>query len=221
MRRLLEATGATNIVCLVDVPPIQLDLTKLTTLSLLVVEVVTKALKHAFTPDARGTITIRLEHLDAQRLGLTIADDGRGMPAGFKPESSRSLGFRISQGLASQLGGVLTYQDGRVPSYGSSSRTRWRPWRDLQFGSYSAGRKLHHEEPLDQRVHRLMLRTTVVTFKELEHTSLGDIATRSRVTDVLHDRSPFGPRRRNQRSPFSLPCSRYGSTGLLNASTGY
>lgn len=109
---LLGATGATNIICLVDVPPIQLDLTKLTTLSLLVVEVVTNALKHAFTPDARGTITIRLEHLDAQRLGLTIADDGRGMPTGFKPESSRSLGFRISQGLASQLGGVLTHQDG-------------------------------------------------------------------------------------------------------------
>lgn len=106
---LLEATGAQNIVCLVDVPPVQLDLTRLTTLSLLVVEVITNALKHAWAPGERGTITVRLEQLDADRLGLTIADNGRGMPADFKPEGSRSLGCRISQGLANQLGGTLSY----------------------------------------------------------------------------------------------------------------
>lgn len=106
---LLDATGARNVVCLVDVPPVTLDLTRLTTLSLLVVEIVTNALKHAFIPGGRGTITIRLERLDAGRLALTVADDGRGMPAGFDPGTSRSLGYRISQGLAGQLGGTLAY----------------------------------------------------------------------------------------------------------------
>ncbi len=106
---LLDATGAQNIVCLVDVPPTRLDLTRLTTLSLLVVEVVTNALKHAFPQAERGTITIRLERLDAARVALTIADNGRGMPAAFDPATSRSLGVRISQALAGQLDGVLTY----------------------------------------------------------------------------------------------------------------
>ncbi|MDB5647608.1 MAG: ATPase [Methylobacterium sp.] len=108
---LLDATGAQNIVCLVDTPPVRLDLTQLTTLSLLVVEVVTNALKHAFPAGTRGTITIQLERLETEQLTLTIADDGRGMPADFDPETTRSLGFRIAQGLAAQLGGPLAYSN--------------------------------------------------------------------------------------------------------------
>lgn len=106
---LLGATGARNIVCLVDVPPMRFDLARLTTLSLLVVEVVTNALKHAFTEAERGTITIRLETLDAGQVALSIADDGPGIPESFDPAASRSLGFRIVQGLAAQLDGTLTY----------------------------------------------------------------------------------------------------------------
>ncbi|WP_342151136.1 sensor histidine kinase [Methylorubrum sp. SB2] len=106
---LLEATGARNIVCLVDVPPLRLDLARLTTLSLLVVEIVTNALKHAFTEAGRGTITIRLEPLEGTLAALTIADDGPGIPTSFDPAASRSLGFRIVQGLAAQLDGKLTY----------------------------------------------------------------------------------------------------------------
>ena len=106
---LLDATGARNVVCLVDASHVQLDLPRLTTLSLLVVEVVTNALKHAFVPGGRGTITVRLDQLTPERLMLTIADDGRGLPAAFDPEAGRSLGFRICQGLASQLGGVLRH----------------------------------------------------------------------------------------------------------------
>ncbi|MBP1179441.1 sensor histidine kinase [Methylobacterium sp. PvR107] len=104
---LLDATGAQNGVCRVDVPPLALDLTRLTTLSLPVVEVVTNALKHAFVPGGGGTITIRLERLDLGRLALPVADDGRGMSSGFDPGRNKSLGYRISQGLAGQLGGSL------------------------------------------------------------------------------------------------------------------
>ncbi len=107
---MLDATGARNIVCLVEAPPLSLDLTRLTTLSLLVVEIVTNALKHAFVSGERGVITVRLERLDADRMALTVADDGKGIPADFDPSTTRSLGFRICQGLAEQLGGKLTYE---------------------------------------------------------------------------------------------------------------
>ncbi|WP_232631005.1 sensor histidine kinase [Methylobacterium sp. Leaf118] len=106
---LLGATGARNIVCLVDVPPLRFDLARLTTLSLLVVEVVTNALKHAFPGAQGGTITIRLDCLDEGMTALTIADSGPGIPVDFDPATSRSLGFRIVHGLAAQLGGTLTY----------------------------------------------------------------------------------------------------------------
>lgn len=109
---LLDATGARHVVCLVEMPPLRLDLTRLTTLSLLVVELVTNALKHAFPDGAGGTITIRLETAAPGRMALVVADDGRGIPAGFDPETSRSLGMRIAQGLAAQLDGTLTYAGG-------------------------------------------------------------------------------------------------------------
>ncbi|ACL56668.1 sensor histidine kinase [Methylobacterium nodulans] len=107
---LLDATGARTVICRVEMPPVRLDLSRLTTLSLLVVEVVTNAIKHAFPDGARGTITIRLEPLAAGRLLLTITDDGRGLPADFDQQVRDRLGFRIIQNLAAQLGGQVRYE---------------------------------------------------------------------------------------------------------------
>lgn len=104
---LLQATGARNIVCLVDMPSVKLDIARLMTLSLLVTELVTNSLKHAFAEGAGGTITLSLEQLDPERLALTVRDDGKGLPADFDADQTKGLGTRIVQGLASQLGGAV------------------------------------------------------------------------------------------------------------------
>ncbi|WP_456716844.1 histidine kinase dimerization/phosphoacceptor domain -containing protein [Bradyrhizobium sp. USDA 4353] len=104
----LESSGARHVACVVDFAPAQLDLTRLTALSLLVVELVTNALKHAFDPDEAGTITVSLKPLDEARYVLTIADDGKGLAPGVDPAKSDSLGLRICEGLAAQLHGKLT-----------------------------------------------------------------------------------------------------------------
>lgn len=106
---LLDATGAKNIVCLVDVPAVTLDIKRLVTLSLLLAEVVTNSLKHAFDEGQTGTIAINLERLDADRFALTIKDNGRGIPADYDPKKSKSLGLRIIQSLTAQLGGEVTF----------------------------------------------------------------------------------------------------------------
>lgn len=103
---LLQATGARNIVCLVDMPAVTLDIARLTTLSLLVTELVTNSLKHAFADDG-GTISLKLERLDPERLALTVSDNGRGVPEGVDMAASKGLGTRIVQSLASQLGGEV------------------------------------------------------------------------------------------------------------------
>ncbi len=103
---LLQATGARNIVCLVDMPAVKLDIARLTTLSLLVTELVTNSLKHAFADDG-GTITLKLERLDPQRLTLTVSDNGRGVPAEVDMAANKGLGTRIVQSLAAQLGGEV------------------------------------------------------------------------------------------------------------------
>lgn len=109
-RDLLDATGARNIVVLADMPAIRLDIARLMVLSLLVVEVVTNSLKHAWEHEQAGTITLKLERLAADRLRFTVADDGKGFAEGAAAASSPAtgLGRRICEGLAAQLDGALT-----------------------------------------------------------------------------------------------------------------
>jgi two-component sensor histidine kinase len=100
---ILNASGAKNIVCVVEVPPITLDLKRLVTLALLISEIVTSSVKHAFGQDQQGTISIKMECKDRLCV-LQVKDDGRGMPAGDKAEG---LGSRIMESLAAQLGGTI------------------------------------------------------------------------------------------------------------------
>lgn len=108
---LLEATGLSQVSCTISAEPLNFDLSRLTTLSMLVAEVVTNSLKHAFEGEQRGLISISLQRLDAQRLLLRIADNGKGMPRHFNPRTSQRLGFRIINGLAEQLGGEALYSN--------------------------------------------------------------------------------------------------------------
>jgi two-component sensor histidine kinase len=103
---LLDATGARNVVCLIDADDIRLDLTKLTALSLMLVELVTNSLKHAFKDREGGTISINLKRLPSGLVSLSVGDDGPGLPS-VNNQASPGLGFKIIQGLASQLGAEL------------------------------------------------------------------------------------------------------------------
>ena len=110
---LLEATDARNIVVLVDMPEVRLDISRLMILSLLVAEVVTNSLKHAFEARQNGTITLTLEQLGSKKMALTIRDDGRGMPEVLQQTRGLSgLGTTIVQGLAAQLEGELSVVGG-------------------------------------------------------------------------------------------------------------
>lgn len=105
-----DAAGTSDVRFTVDMPPVQFDLTKLTPLSLIAVEIVTNALKHAF-PDGRGTITLRLVQ-DGERIVFTISDDGKGMTPAEAPGAGNSLGLKIIHNLAAQIGGRISYDAG-------------------------------------------------------------------------------------------------------------
>ena len=98
--------GARPIVLAVEAQPLRLADQTSTALATIAQELVANAIAHAFPGDRAGTISVRLERLDAERAVLSVADDGVGYAPG-EPDPTR-LGLWLIGGLASQVKGALT-----------------------------------------------------------------------------------------------------------------
>ncbi|HUC51817.1 MAG TPA: histidine kinase dimerization/phosphoacceptor domain -containing protein [Xanthobacteraceae bacterium] len=77
-------------------------------LGMLTHELITNALKHAFSDSESGSIKVTLKHKKRGAIVLSIADRGRGLPDDFKIEGkSSSLGMKMVASTVQQLGGTL------------------------------------------------------------------------------------------------------------------
>ena len=106
---LIKASDTPDIVLTVESPPLVLSLNALMSLSLIVAELVTNSLKHAFCDRSDGRIAISI----TGRRGvytLSVADDGPGLPTDFGTSRTGSLGQGILQSLARQLHGKLVFE---------------------------------------------------------------------------------------------------------------
>ncbi len=75
--------------------------------ALLVSELVTNALKHAFPGDRPGCLRVELARVPDARLRLAVRDDGVGLSGNFPGEQSRSFGLDLVAIFAAQLGAQL------------------------------------------------------------------------------------------------------------------
>lgn len=118
-RDAIHASGMTHVRLTVDADPEPLSPDQAGPLFLIMLECVNNALEHAFVGRDTGAIAVTWRRVGPDRV-LTIADDGRGPPAGFDPRGSADLGLRIAQALAGQLGGRFTLVAG--PAGGAECR---------------------------------------------------------------------------------------------------
>jgi len=104
--RLQENAPRHTLVCRAPTVNIPADLA--IPLGLFVNELVTNAIKYAY-PEGGGEIRVTIHDGQADGLLLAVCDDGVGLPEGFDPGAPRraSLGMRIVNSLARQLGGPL------------------------------------------------------------------------------------------------------------------
>jgi two-component sensor histidine kinase len=70
-------------------------------------ELVTNAIKHAFPDERRGTVQVSLSGSAEGELVLTVADDGVGMAADIDPRNTASLGLDLVFTFAEQLNAVV------------------------------------------------------------------------------------------------------------------
>jgi len=75
---------------------------------LLINELITNSLKHAFPEQRKGAIEVDLRRLDNGMVLLVIADNGIGIPDSLDFNGGATLGLRLVTLLAQQLDGTLT-----------------------------------------------------------------------------------------------------------------
>lgn len=80
------------------------------TLGLILNEAITNAIKYAFAKTEDGKISISLTHISDSQLLLSIADNGRGLPANFESKIGASMGMELLQGLTDDLGGSFSIE---------------------------------------------------------------------------------------------------------------
>lgn len=79
---------------------------------LIINELVSNSLKHAFPEGREGEIVIDLSASDSS-YKLTLSDDGIGLPEGLDIEQAKTLGLKLVGTLTEQLGGQLSRSNGR------------------------------------------------------------------------------------------------------------
>jgi two-component sensor histidine kinase len=103
----INARLRTDITLHIEIEDILLDVNRAVPCGLIINELVTNALKHAFPDGRKGDIFIRMAAYKQKGFSLTVADNGVGIPAGIDLRSSDSLGIQIVGDLVQQLRGTL------------------------------------------------------------------------------------------------------------------
>ncbi|MEA5112945.1 MAG: PAS domain S-box protein [Geobacteraceae bacterium] len=92
----------------VDISDFVLDIDRAIPCGLIINELVSNAMKHAFPDNRQGEISIRLTIDEKHWISLAVADTGVGFPAGIDYENTQTLGLQLVSTLVKQLRGRLT-----------------------------------------------------------------------------------------------------------------
>lgn len=102
-----SARSAEKITTDIDIRDIELGIDQAISCGLIINELVSNALKHAFPSDRGGHVLIRGYLDEEDHVCLTVADNGVGLPRDFDIATTESLGLQIVTLLTRQLRGTL------------------------------------------------------------------------------------------------------------------
>jgi two-component sensor histidine kinase len=92
-----------------DINDIMLDINTAIPLGLIVNELVSNSMKHAFPNNKQGKIDIKF-NLDNGNYTMIISDNGVGFPQDYNIQNSDSLGLKIVNILTEKIDGEITIE---------------------------------------------------------------------------------------------------------------
>ena len=103
-----EAHGITSsIKFTINFEEFHMDISVATSCVLIMYELVSNSVKHAFTERKDGEIILDLVHLADDTCILTISDSGPGLPGTINPKQTDSLGLQVVNMLVKNLNGKM------------------------------------------------------------------------------------------------------------------
>jgi two-component sensor histidine kinase len=98
-----QGAAAPGLRLALDLEPVPLSVNAAVPCGLILNELVSNALKHAFRDRASGVVSVSLRGGPQGQVCLRVRDNGTGLPAGFDWRQADSLGLHLVQMLAGQL----------------------------------------------------------------------------------------------------------------------
>lgn len=102
-----SSSAGTDVSVTQDIEKCLLSIETAVPCGLIINELVTNALKHAFPGEGRGSIRVVLRKIDPSNWMLIVADDGVGLPVDIDMRKTTSLGLELVTLLVKQLAGTL------------------------------------------------------------------------------------------------------------------
>jgi PAS domain S-box-containing protein len=118
-----------------ETEPVRLRIDAAIPCGLIMNELVSNALKHAFPEGCQGAITVTVKEEEPGQVTVIVSDDGVGLPSDIDWRTTSSLGLRLVNTLTRQLQGSLAVQTAGGTSF------------HISFPLNEGGQGLHGERP--------------------------------------------------------------------------
>lgn len=116
-QQLFRAAASTTRLRL-ELEPVFLEIDQAIPCGLIVNELLTNSLKHAFAEGTAGEVAMSLALNPRGEVQITVADTGVGLPTDFDTKRVRSLGLVLVTDLVRQIGGSLSIGPGPGAAFG-------------------------------------------------------------------------------------------------------
>jgi two-component sensor histidine kinase len=91
-----------------DAEDILLNLDRAIPFGLLANELISNSLKHGFPAGRKGEVSVSIHRVEGV-VRMVVQDNGIGLPTNFNAASCKSMGLKLVESLAHQLGGTLLF----------------------------------------------------------------------------------------------------------------
>ena len=100
-----------------NIEDVFLDINTAIPIGLVINELISNALKHAFPNGSEGEIRLELSRGQGGKHRLFVKDTGVGLPEGFDIENPDTLGMQLVYDLVAQIGGGIEVDTSRGTAF--------------------------------------------------------------------------------------------------------